>query len=32
MALLKRRFARIAFLLGTLGALVAAIGADYKWH
>jgi hypothetical protein len=30
-ALLKRRFVRIALLLGTLAALVAAAGASSKW-
>jgi len=29
---LKRRFARIALLLGTFAALVLAFGADAKWH
>ncbi len=31
MALLKRRFVRIALMLGSLAALVAAAGANSKW-
>ena len=31
MALLRRRYVRIALLLGTLAALVAAVAADAKW-
>jgi hypothetical protein len=30
-ALLKRRFVRVALLLGSLAALVAAAGAPSKW-